>query len=55
MKTKEIKNAPSILTELRSIRDNISNELKGKTTEQIVKYLKKKKTLHPAWDLQKQN
>jgi hypothetical protein len=46
MKTKEKKDK-SILTDLRSIRDNISEELKGKTTEQIVEYLKKKKTLHP--------
>jgi hypothetical protein len=38
----------SILKELRTIRENISNELKGKTTEQIIEYLKQKKTLHPA-------
>ena len=44
MKTKKIKNDESILTDLRSIRDKISNELKGMTTEQIVEYLKKKKT-----------
>jgi hypothetical protein len=47
MKTKEIKKDKSILTDLRSIRDKISEELKGKTTDQIVEYLKKKKTLHP--------
>jgi hypothetical protein len=47
MKTKEVKNNPSILADLRSIRDKISSELKGKTTEEIVAYLKKKKTLHP--------
>lgn len=47
-KTKEIKkDKKSILTDLRSIRDKISEELKGMTTEQIVEYLKKKKTLHP--------
>ncbi len=46
MKTKEIEKSKSILTELRSIRDKISTELKGMTTEQIVEYLKKKKTLH---------
>ena len=38
----------SILKELRTIRENISNELKGKTTEQIIEYFKQKKTLHPA-------
>lgn len=47
MKTKEIKKDKSLLTELRSIRDKISEEFKGKTTEQIVEYLKTKKTLHP--------
>lgn len=47
MKTKQIKNGKTILTDLRDIRDKISEELKGKTTEQIVEYLKKKKTLHP--------
>lgn len=46
MKTKEIKKDKSILTDLRLIRDKISEELKGKTTEQNVEYLKKKKTLH---------
>jgi len=46
----EIKDSKSVLVELRSIRDKISTELKGMTTEQIVEYLKKKKTLHPeAW------
>jgi hypothetical protein len=48
MKTKEIKKDKSILVNLRSIRDKISEELKGKTTEQIVEYLRKKKTLHPT-------
>lgn len=47
MKNKEVKNEKSILEELRTIRDKISNELKGKTPEQIVAYLKTKKTLHP--------
>ena len=47
MKTKEVKKDKTILTDLRAIRDKISEELKGKTTEQIVEYLKKKKTLHP--------
>jgi len=46
MKTKEIKKDISILAELRSIRDKISEELKGMSTEQIVEYLRKKKTLH---------
>ena len=46
MKTKEINKDKSLLDELRSIRDNISQELKGMTTEQIVEYLKNKKTLH---------
>ncbi|HRI01404.1 MAG TPA: hypothetical protein PK006_10170 [Saprospiraceae bacterium] len=48
MKTKEVKKDITILTDLRAIRDKISEELKGKTTEQIVEYLKKKKTLHPT-------
>ena len=48
MKNKEIKEDKSILTDLRSIRDKISDELKGMSTEQIVEYLKKKKTLHPT-------
>ena len=47
MKTKEVKKDKTILTDLRAIRDKISEELKGKSTEQIVEYLKKKKTLHP--------
>ena len=47
MKTKDIEKDKSILTDLRSIRDKISKELKGMTTEQIVEYLKNKKTLHP--------
>jgi hypothetical protein len=46
MKIKEIKKDKTILIELRSIRDKISKELIGMTTEQIVEYLKKKKTLH---------
>ena len=48
MRTKEIEKEKSILTDLRSIRDKISNELTGMTPEQIVDYLKKKKTLHPS-------
>ena len=47
MKTKQIIKEKSVLTELRSVRDKISAEIKGMTTEQIVEYLKKKKTLHP--------
>lgn len=47
MKTKMVKEDKSILSDLRSIRDKISEELKGKTTEQIVELLKQKKTLHP--------
>jgi hypothetical protein len=48
METKEIGKDKSILIDLRSIRDKISNELTGMTPEQIVDYLKKKKTLHPT-------
>ncbi len=48
MKTKEIKKDKSLLSELRSIRDKMSSELKGMTSEQIVEYLKGKKTLHPS-------
>jgi len=48
MQTKEIENDNSILIDLRSIRDRISTELTGMTPEQIVEYLKKKKTLHPT-------
>jgi hypothetical protein len=48
MKTKEVKKDNTILTDLRAIRDKISEELKGKTTEEIIEYLKKKKTLHPT-------
>ena len=55
MKTKEIKKDKSILADLRSVRDKISNELKGMTTEQIVEYLKNKKTLHPLSVWQKQS
>jgi hypothetical protein len=51
MKTKEIEKDKSILVELRSIRDKISNELTGMTPEQVVEHLKKKKTLHPTWYL----
>ncbi len=48
MKTKKLKKEKSILTDLRSIRDKISSELNGMSAEQIVEYLKKKKTLHPS-------
>lgn len=48
MKTKEIKKEQSILADLRLIRDKISTELSGKTPEQIVEFLKLKKTLHPT-------
>ncbi|MBS1495914.1 MAG: hypothetical protein JSU03_09905 [Bacteroidetes bacterium] len=47
MKIKELKKDNSLLSELRVIRNKISEELKGLTTEQIVDYLKTKKTLHP--------
>jgi hypothetical protein len=47
MKTNEVKQGKSMLTDLRSIRDNISVELKGMTPEQILEHLRKKKTLHP--------
>jgi hypothetical protein len=47
MKTKKIKKGTSMLTDLRSIRDKMSVELKGMTPEQILEHLKKKKTLHP--------
>jgi len=47
MRTKVKKNENSILADLRSVRDSISNDLRGKTTEQILEYLKNKKTLHP--------
>lgn len=47
MKTKEINKEKSVLTDLRSIRDKISNELTDMTPEQIVEHLKKKKTLYP--------
>ena len=46
MKTNKIKKEKSILTDLRLIRDKISNELTGMTAEQVVEHLKKKKTLH---------
>lgn len=52
MKTKEAKKEQSMLTNLRSIRDQISSELTGMTPEQIVAHLKKKKTLHPTADWQ---
>jgi hypothetical protein len=55
MKTKEINKEKSLLAELRSIRDKISEELNGMTTDQIVEYLKSKKTLHPRSVWQKQN
>ncbi len=47
MKTKEKKDQ-SILANLRSIRDKISEDLKGMTAEQKVEYLKKQKTFHPT-------
>jgi hypothetical protein len=47
METKEKNKEKSVLEDLRTIRDKISAELKGLSTEQIVEYLKKKKTLHP--------
>ncbi len=48
MKTNEIKKEQSVLVELRTIRDKISNGLKGRS-EQIVEHLKKKKTLLTRW------
>jgi transcriptional regulator CtsR len=53
MKTKEIKKNQSLLTELRTIRDKISEELKGKTAEQIIEHLMEKKTLHSKATWQK--
>lgn len=52
MKIKEIKNEKSLLINLRQIRDKISNELKDKSADQIVEFLKSKKTLHPisVWE-----
>ena len=47
MKTKEQKTV-SVTQELREIRHNLSKELKGMDTKQLLSYLKKKKTLHPA-------
>jgi hypothetical protein len=55
MKTKEIKKEKTILSDLRSIRDKITNELKDMTTEQIVEHLKNKKTLHSKTVWQKQH
>lgn len=55
MKTKEIDKSKSILTDLRSIRDKISEDLKGMTAEQIVEFLRNKKTLHPVSVWQKQD
>jgi hypothetical protein len=55
MKTKVVKKDKTTLTDLRAIRDKISEELIGKTTEQIVEYLKKKKTLHPTLWLQNES
>lgn len=54
MKIKKIKEEKSLLTELRAIRDKISEEIKGMTPEQIVEFLKKKKTLHSTRVWQKQ-
>lgn len=48
MKTKKNTIEKSVLADLRSVRDKISAELKGMTTEEIVEYLNKKKTLHPS-------
>jgi uncharacterized Fe-S cluster-containing MiaB family protein len=47
MRTNEIEKDKSVIKDLRLIRDTISNELTGMTPEQIVAYLKNKKTLHP--------
>jgi hypothetical protein len=47
MKAKTIRKDTSPLAELRLVRDKISAELKGMTAEQMVAFLKKKKTLHP--------
>ncbi len=46
MKAKE-KKEKSIMKQLREIRDKISLEIQGMTTEQINKYLDKKEPLHP--------
>jgi hypothetical protein len=48
MKTKETKKEKSTLVDLRTVRDKISKELEGLTPEQVVEYLKKKKTLHSS-------
>ncbi len=55
MKTNTTKNKDSVLKELRNVRDKISDELKGKTTDQIVEFLKAKDTLHPKSVWQKTN
>lgn len=47
MKTKQIIKEKSLLIELRTIRDKMNEEMKGLTSEQIVKFLRNKKTLHP--------
>jgi hypothetical protein len=53
MKTKKTEKQKSLLFELRSIRDTISGELTGMTPDQMVAYLKKKKTLHPKVNWEK--
>lgn len=46
MKIKKIKEEKSLLIELHRIMDKISEEIKEMSPDQIVEFLKKKKTLH---------
>ena len=43
MKTKKTKEEKSLITELRVIRDKISEEISGMTPEQVVDFFKEKK------------
>ena len=47
MKTKT-KDKPTVMQQLRDIREKISDEIKDMTIEQLNEYFKNQKTLHPA-------
>jgi len=50
MKAKKEK---TVIDELREIRDKISDDLKDLSYEQLMKYLEKKKALHPKMKMHK--
>jgi RNA binding exosome subunit len=51
--TMKAKPQKTMIDELREIRDKISDDLKDLSYDELVKYLEKRKTLHPKMKKQK--